>query len=134
VVAVAGKGKKMVKPGKGKSTFASNSSTSNSAPRAPGPAGKGGNWRAGIAQHGEASSTLGMASRPSSKSHIGTPAVQGSSTANMGDNCSTRGHNAPRGFYAKNAAKKGILAGGSTPLAKTGTRNPAAQVTGPYGF
>lgn len=133
--------KRMAKSGKGKTLFSNNASPSTTAPRAPGPAGKGGNWRGGIPQFSQAYGMKGMASGgqgSANTSHTRTPATQGGSTANMGDATPTTGHNRPRGYGDGKNAKKGILATGSTPLSRTGSsnkkKNPAAQVTGLFGF
>jgi hypothetical protein len=128
-------GKKMAKVGKGKQgAFDNSGRTSNSAPRAKGPAGKGGNWRAGVPMHSVGGQ--GSAGRQDT-GH----AVQGSSTANMGDGSLANGHNVPRGYFAtKNVARGAAAGSGSTPLAHTGTNkagkgkrkyNPASQVSGP---
>lgn len=126
---------RMSKRGKGSTSFSTNQPVSTTAkPRSSGPAGKNGNWRAGIPMAGKGKSA---GKHPAAK----TPqTTQGGSTANMGDACPANGHNTPRGSYNQADAQRGMFAAGSTPLAKTGTRkgkvqaNPAAQVTGPYGW
>src|ERR1700756_3062251 len=122
------RGNRISKKGKGSNLFKSNKSTSNSAPRAKGAAGKGGNWRAGIPMHnaggaGSASGRVGPAN------NTGRPAAQGSSLANMGDQMSATGHNAPRGYFDPAQAQRGILATGSTPL--TRKKYSAAKVRTP---
>lgn len=143
-------GKRMAKKGKGKQgAFDNSGRTSNSAsPRAPGAAGKGGNWRGGIPSAGQptrSSQALDRARgrdapRGAGQSAGHQTAVQGSSCANMGDGMTANGHNVPRGYFAsKDVARGAAAGGGSTPLAHTGTNkagkksryNPASQISGP---
>jgi hypothetical protein len=123
-------GRRMAKKGTGKDAMSTNAPVSTTAPRAKGPAGKGGNWRAGVPHTGQ----VGRLFSTGGTNGTGRPATQGSSLANMGDGMTANGLNVPRGYFASNKSARGTAAG-STPLAHTGSKKgkyyPASRVTGP---